>query len=76
MDIDSKMPPELNLALVVHGDFACLSGCRRRFQSAFPRVEAWDELFEVSDDSKEQDDSDGQIDLGLEEEPGSMLNYL
>ena len=35
-----------------------------------------EEPLDISDDSDDSDGSDGGIDLGLEEEPGSLLNYL
>ena len=63
----------LNWTLVVHGEPAGPSSCHRRFKGASARFGISEELLDISDDS---DDPDGGIDLGLEEEPGSLLDYL
>ena len=41
-----------------------------------PSNRTYEEPFEVSDYSEGEGDSDGEIGLGLDEERGSLLNYL
>ena len=55
---------------------AGLSSYRKQSQSTFLGAETWEEPFEVLDDPDDHDDSDSEINLGVKEEPGSLLNYL
>ena len=76
MSTGREMLPKLNRALDIHGDSIGPSSHRDRFRGASKRSGTCEEPFDISYDSVDIDDLDGGINLGLDDEPGSLLGYL